>query len=74
MEQFRDRVEEVAIIVTAVCEGATASMINGKQCGSLGSVYDGIDGYLKTWGEMDVANDIRLLPLLDEIIRVLERG
>jgi len=74
MEQFRDRVEEVAIIVTAVCEGATASMINGKQYGSLGSVYDGIDGYLKTWGEMDAANDIRLLPLLDEIIHVLERG
>jgi hypothetical protein len=74
MEQFRDRVKEVAIIVTAVREGATVSMINGKQCESLASVYDGIDGYLKTLVEMDAANDVRLLPLLDEIIRVLERG
>jgi hypothetical protein len=60
MEQFRDCVKEVAIIVTAVCEGATASMINGKQCGSLASVYDRIDGYLKTLGETDAANDVRL--------------
>ncbi|CAM6033583.1 unnamed protein product [Sphagnum compactum] len=74
MEQFRDRVKEVAIIVTAVREGATVSMINGKQCESLASVYDGIDGYLKSLVEMDAANDVRLLPLLDEIIRVLERG
>jgi tRNA A-37 threonylcarbamoyl transferase component Bud32 len=74
MEQFRDRVKEVAIIVTAVREGATASMINGKQCRSLASVYDRIDGYLKTLVEMDAANDVRLLPLLDETIRVLERG
>jgi len=74
MEQFRDRVKEVAIIVTAVREGATVSMINGKQCESLARVYDGIDGYLKTLVEMDAANDVRLLPLLDEIIRVLERG
>jgi hypothetical protein len=37
-------------------------------------VYDGIDGYLKTLVEMDAAKDERLLPLLDEIIRVLERG
>ncbi|KAH8955083.1 hypothetical protein BDL97_08G116300 [Sphagnum fallax] len=74
MEQFRDRVKEVAIIVTAVREGATVSMINGKQCESLASVYDGIDGYLKRLEKMDVANDVRLLPLLDEIIRVLERG
>jgi len=74
MEQFRDRVKEVAIIVTAVREGATVSMINGKQCESLASVYDGIDGYLKTLVEMNAANDVRLLPLLDEIIRVLERG
>jgi tRNA A-37 threonylcarbamoyl transferase component Bud32 len=74
MEQFRDRVKEVAIIVTAVREGATASMINGKQCRSLAGVYDRIDGYLKTLVEMDAANDVRLLPLLDETIRVLERG
>jgi tRNA A-37 threonylcarbamoyl transferase component Bud32 len=74
MELFRDRVKEVAIIVTAVREGATVSMINGKQCESLARVYDGIDGYLKRLGKMDAANDVRLLPLLDEIIRVLERG
>jgi len=74
MEQFRNRVEKVAIIVTAVREGAAVSMINGKQCQSLASVYDGIDGYLKTLVEMDAAKDERLLPLLDEIIRVLERG
>ncbi|CAK9233842.1 unnamed protein product [Sphagnum troendelagicum] len=61
-------------IVWKKLQSLSASMINGKQCGSLGSVYDGIDGYLKTWGEMDAANDVRLLPLLDEIIRVLERG
>jgi hypothetical protein len=74
MEQFRDRVKEVAIIVTAVRDGAEVSMINGKQCESLASVYDGIDGYLKRLGKTDAANDVRLLPLLDEIIRVLERG
>jgi predicted Ser/Thr protein kinase len=74
MEQFRDRVKEVATIVTAVREGATVTMINGKQCGSLASVYDGIDDYLKNLVEMDAANDVCLLPLLDEIIRVLERG
>jgi hypothetical protein len=74
MEQFRDRVKEVAIIVTAVREGETANMINGKQCGSLASVYKGIDDYLKKLVETDAAKDIRTLPLLDEIIRVLERG
>ncbi|CAK9236105.1 unnamed protein product [Sphagnum troendelagicum] len=74
MEQFRDRVKEVANIVAAVREGATASMINGKQCGTLASLYDRIDDYLKKLVEMDAANDVRLLPLLDEIIRVLERG
>jgi hypothetical protein len=74
MEQFRDRVKEVAIIVTAVREGATVSMINGKQCESLASVYKGIDDYLKKLVETDAAKDIRTLPLLDEIIRVLERG
>ncbi len=40
----------------------------------LASVYKRIDGYLKKLVEMDPANDVRLLPLLDEIIRVLERG
>jgi hypothetical protein len=74
MEQFRDRVKEVAIIVAAVREGATASMINGKQGRTLASLYDMIDGYLKKLVEMDAANDVRLLPFLDEIIRVLERG
>jgi hypothetical protein len=74
MEQFRDRVKEVAIIVTAVREGAIVSMINGKQCESLASVYDGIDDYLKKLVKMDAANDVRLLPLLDEIVRVLEWG
>jgi hypothetical protein len=33
MEQFRDRVKEVAIIVTAVREGATASMIMESNVG-----------------------------------------
>ncbi|CAK9277897.1 unnamed protein product [Sphagnum jensenii] len=74
MEQFRDRVKEVEIIVTAVREGATASVINRKQCGSLASVYDGIDGALKKLVEMDAANVVCLLPVLDEISRVLERG
>jgi len=40
----------------------------------LASVYNRIDGYLKKLVQMDAANDLRLLPLLDEIIRVLERG
>jgi hypothetical protein len=40
----------------------------------LASVYKGIDDYLKKLVETDAAKDIRTLPLLDEIIRVLERG
>jgi len=74
MEQFRDRVKEVGKIVTAVGEGAKASMINTKQCGSLASVYDRIYRYFKTLEERDDAYYVSLLPLLDEIIRVLKKG
>ncbi|CAM6024746.1 unnamed protein product [Sphagnum balticum] len=79
MEQFGDRLKDVEIIVTAVLHGSRASMINVKQCQSLANVCTGIENHLKEWMlqmecRVDAENYVRLLPLLDEVVRVLERG
>jgi hypothetical protein len=73
MEQFRDHVKEVEKIVKAVGDGATASKINSHQCKRLASAYDEISVVFKELVMLDSANHV-LLPLLDEFIRVLERG
>ncbi|KAH8955081.1 hypothetical protein BDL97_08G116200 [Sphagnum fallax] len=74
MEQFRDYVKEVENIVKAVGDGATASKINSHQCKRLASAYDEFIVVFKELVMLDNANHVLLLPLLDEFIRVLERG
>ncbi len=74
MEQFRDYVKEVENIVKAVGDDATASKINSHQCKRLASAYDEISVLFKELMMLDNANQVLLLPLLDEFIRVLERG
>jgi hypothetical protein len=76
MEQFRDHVKEVENIVNAVGDGATASKINSHQCKRLASAYDEVSVVFKELVPvmLDNAIHVLLLPLLDEFIRVLERG
>ncbi|CAM6073660.1 unnamed protein product [Sphagnum tenellum] len=74
MEHFRDRVKEVENIVKAVGYGATASKINRHQCKRLSRAYAEISVVFKELVMLDDANHVLLLPLLDEFIRVLERG
>ncbi|KAH9555392.1 hypothetical protein CY35_08G112100 [Sphagnum magellanicum] len=74
MEQFRDHVKEVENIVKAVGDGATASKINSHQCKRLASAYDEVSVVFKELVMLDNAIHVLLLPLLDEFIRVLERG
>ncbi|CAM6033584.1 unnamed protein product [Sphagnum compactum] len=74
MEQFRDHVKEVENNVKEVGDGATASKINRHQCKRLASAYEEISVLFKELMMLDNANHVLLLPLLDEFIRVLERG
>jgi hypothetical protein len=74
MEQSRDYVKEVENIVKAVGDGATASKINSHQCKRLASAYNEISVLFKELMMVGNANHVLLLPLLDEFIRVLERG
>jgi hypothetical protein len=74
MEQFRDHVKEVENIVKAVGDGATASKINSHQCKRLASAYDEVSVVFKELVMLDNAIHVLVLPLLDEFIRVLERG
>jgi hypothetical protein len=74
MEQFRGRVKEVENIVKAVGDGATASKINSHQCKRLASAYNEISVFFKELVMVANAIHVLLLPLLNEFMRVLERG
>ncbi len=74
MEQFRGRVKEVENIVKAVGDGATASKINSHQCKRLASAYNEISVFFKELVMVGNAIHVLLLPLLNEFMRVLERG
>jgi hypothetical protein len=77
MEQFQDPEEaqrKVQVIVTLVQEGAKASKINRCQCERLANMYCKICAYFRELVMLDDPKHVLLLPLLGEIMRILERG
>jgi predicted Ser/Thr protein kinase len=70
MEQFQDHVNRVQSIVTAISEGAEASVINSHQCKRLASLYKEISGCVQQLCEHPELSS----PWLNELIHLLEKG
>ncbi|CAM6057408.1 unnamed protein product [Sphagnum tenellum] len=70
MEQFQDHVNQVQSIVTAISEGAEASVINSHQCKRLASLYKEISGFVQQLCEHPELSS----PWLNELIHLLEKG
>jgi hypothetical protein len=70
MEQFQDHVNQVQSIVTAISEGAEASVINSHQCKRLASLYKEISGFVEQLCEHPELSS----PWLNELIHLLYQG